>query len=110
MVVGPDGAESVEFRFKCENLLIIKAVEQPVFGWGGWGRSDAYFNANSPWPKRVPTDGLWIIILGTKGYVGVTLLYLTLILPAVLFIWRFPARLWGDPRVAVGSLATVFLI
>jgi hypothetical protein len=109
-IVGPDRAESLEFRFKCENLLITKAVEQPVFGWGGWGRSDAYFNANSPWPKKVPTDGLWIIILGTKGYVGVTLLYLTLILPAVLFIWRFPARLWGDPRVAVGSLATVFLI
>ena len=26
-------AESLEYRFKCENLLIVKAIEQPVFGW-----------------------------------------------------------------------------
>jgi hypothetical protein len=109
-IVGPERAESLEYRFKCENLLITKAVEQPVFGWGGWGRSDVFFNANTPWPKQVPTDGLWIIILGTKGYVGLALLYLTMVLPAALFIRRFPARLWGDPGVAGGSLATVFLI
>ena len=64
---------------------------------------------NTPWPKPVPTDGLWIIILGTKGYVGLTLFYLALILPAALFVWRFPVRLWGDPRVAAGSLAAVLL-
>jgi tetratricopeptide (TPR) repeat protein len=109
-LVGQARAESLEYRFICENLLITKAVEQPVFGWGGWGRSAAYFGANTPWAKRVPTDGLWIIILGTKGYVGLTLLYLTLSLPAALFVRRFPARQWGDPRVAAGSLATVLLI
>ena len=36
-------AHSLEYRFMCENLLIVKAIEQPVFGWGGWGRSDVYF-------------------------------------------------------------------
>ena len=109
-LVGPARAESLEYRFKCENLLITKAVEQPVFGWGGWGRSDVYFDANKPWKKKVPTDGLWIIILGTKGYVGLTLIYLALTLPAALFVRRFPARQWGDPRVAAGSLAVVLLI
>ena len=59
--------------------------------------------------KKVPTDGLWIIILGTKGYVGLTLFYVALILPAALFVWRFPARLWADPRLAAGSLAAVLL-
>ena len=53
---------------------------------------------------------MWIIILGTKGYVGLILLYLAMILPAALFIRRFPVRHWGDPRVAAGSLATVLLI
>ena len=93
----------------CENLLIAKALQQPVFGWGGWGRSAVYFDADTTWPKPVPTDGLWIIILGTKGFVGLTLFYLALILPAALFVWRFPARLWGDPRLAAGSLAAVLL-
>jgi tetratricopeptide (TPR) repeat protein len=109
-LVGPARAESLEYRFKCENLLITKAVEQPVFGWGGWGRSDVYFGANTRWPKKVPTDGLWIIILGTKGYVGLTLLYLALTLPAALFVWRFPVRQWGDTRLAAGSLAMTLLI
>jgi len=110
ILVGPVRAESLEYRFKCENLLIEKAIQQPIFGWAGWGRSDAYFGANTPYARKVPTDGLWIIILGRKGYVGLILFYLSHILPAALFIWRFPVRQWGDPRVAAGSLAAVLLI
>ena len=109
-LVGPDRAQSLEYRFKCENLLSAKAVEQPIFGWGGWGAARSTSIADSPWRKAVPTDGLWIIILGTKGFVGLTLFYLAMILPAVLFVWRFPVRLWGDPRVAAGSLAAVLLV
>ena len=33
----------------------------------------------------------------------------SLVLPAILFVRRFPARLWGDPRLAAGSLAAVLL-
>jgi tetratricopeptide (TPR) repeat protein len=109
ILVGPDRAVSLEYRFKCEDLLMAKALQQPTFGWGGWDRSAAYFGADTSWPKRVPTDGLWIIILGTKGYVGLILFYLALILPAALFVRRFPERLWGDPQVAACSLATVLL-
>ena len=39
-----------------------------------------------------------------------TLFYLAMILPAAMFVWRFPARQWGDRRVAAGSLAMVLLI
>jgi tetratricopeptide (TPR) repeat protein len=109
-LVGPARAESLEYRFKCEKLLGAKAIEQPVFGWGGWGRSSAYFNADTPWRRPVPTDGLWIIILGHKGFVGLILFYLAMLLPAALFVWRFPVQLWGDPRVAAGSLTAVLLM
>ena len=107
--VGADRAQSLEYRFDCENLLIDKAVQQPVFGWGGWGRSDVYREPDMPWRKKVVTDGLWIIYLGNKGFVGLTLLYMAMVLPAALFIWRFPPRLWADPRLAAGSLAAVLL-
>ncbi len=93
----------------CENVLITKALEQPVFGWALWGRSAAFFNTGVNRGQAVPTDGLWIILLGTKGFVGLTLFYLALILPAALFVWRFPPRLWGHPQVAAGSLAAVLL-
>jgi hypothetical protein len=108
-IVGPVRAQSLEYRFMCENRLIVKVVQQPVFGWGGWSRSRVYFDEDKPWRKLVPTDGLWIIIVGTKGYVGLILFYVALSLPAVLFVWRFPARLWEEPRVAAGSLSAVLL-
>jgi tetratricopeptide (TPR) repeat protein len=108
-IVGPSRAESLEYRFICEKLLFSKAIEQPVFGWGGWGRSAVFFYAGTRFARPVPTDGLWVIILGTKGFGGLILCYLALILPAALFVRRFPVRLWGDPRVAAGSLAAVLL-
>ena len=108
-VVGPDRAQSLEYRFMCENLLAGRAMQQPLFGWGGWGRSESTSNADTEWKKKVPTDGMWIIILGTKGFVGLTLFYVAFTLPAFLFVWRFPARLWGDPRLAAGSLAAGLL-
>jgi hypothetical protein len=107
-VIGPERAESLAYRFMCENLLIARAVEQPVFGWGGWGRSVVYFDAGHRW--AVAPDGIWIIYLGTKGFVGVTLFYLAMILPAALFVVQFPVRSWTEPRVAAGSLAVTLLV
>ena len=40
--------------------------------------------------------------LGTKGFVGLALFYLAMILPVIRFVRRFPARLWANPRVAAG--------
>ncbi len=106
--LGEDRAHSLEYRFECEALLADKALQQPTFGWGGWDRSSVKWSEDD-WAKPVPTDGMWIIWLGTKGIVGLTLFYLSLILPAALFVRRFPARLWDDPRLAAGSLAAALL-
>jgi hypothetical protein len=68
-------AQSLEFRFACEKLLIVKAIERPVFGWGGWSRSDVYFDeGEADANQKVPTDGLWIVALGTKAFVGLAVL------------------------------------
>jgi hypothetical protein len=99
-------AESLEFRFRCEDLLIARAVQQPVFGWGGWGRSAAYDGERG---YAVPVDGLWMVVLGTKGLVGLGLLYLTLELPAILFLRNFPVRLWSHPRVASAAVGSTLL-
>ena len=90
----------------CEKLLISRAIQRPVFGWGGWGRSAVYFTNTG---KMVETDGMWIIFLGTKGLFGLTLFYLSMVLPAIRFVWQFPVRLWRDPRVAAGTVAAVLL-
>ncbi len=32
-----DRADSLQFRIKNEDILVAKALQQPIFGWGGWG-------------------------------------------------------------------------
>ena len=39
---GPDRAGSLEFRLMNEDLFIAKALQRPIFGWGGWGRGSLY--------------------------------------------------------------------
>ena len=105
--LSPDRAASLEFRFMCENLLIRKALEQPVWGWGGWGRNFAFFDEEET--HHVNMDGLWIITLGDHGFVGLSLLYLVLELPVMLFLLRFPIQLWSHPRVAPAAVAAMLL-
>jgi hypothetical protein len=59
----------------------------------------------------VITDGMWVISLGTNGILGLAALLLTLAAPALLLLRRFPARHWGDPRLAsAAALACIGLL
>ena len=106
---GEERAKSLADRFKYENLLVAKAVQQPVWGWAGWGRADVYFDEIQDASHRVPGDGLWIGTLVRKGSVGLILVYLVFALPLILFLRRFPVRIWHYPQVAPLTLAAVFL-
>lgn len=60
--------ESLNFRFINEEILINKANERSLFGWGGWGRNrvyDEYTGADVS-----VTDGMWIILYGYAGLFG----------------------------------------
>ena len=93
-----DRAASLEFRFDNENILVEKALERPLFGWGGWGRSRVYDEETAE--DVSTTDGFWIIVLGTRGYFGLISVILVLILPMLLFLLKCPPRLWGKPEFA----------
>ena len=70
--LGEERAQSLEFRLDNEDLLLTKAKEQWVFGWGGWGRNRVYDDEGR---DLTVTDGLWIIELGTHGTVGLVSLF-----------------------------------
>src|SRR5208337_359289 len=60
-------AQSLGYCFYCENLLIRKAMQQPLWKWGSWGES----RPKGPDGRDMaPTDGLWIIYLGYHGCFG----------------------------------------
>ena len=65
-------AESLDFRFKNEDILLEKALQKPYFGWSGWGRARVY---NKDGRDISVTDGKWIIEFGVNGAVGFILSY-----------------------------------
>lgn len=105
--LGPARAESLGYRMKNENLLSAHALDQPVLGWGGWGRNRVYDETG----KDISvTDGLWIIELGEFGIVGLVSVYLMILLPPALVLWRFRGRLWTAAAAPVMVLATLLIL
>ncbi|MBV8487075.1 MAG: bacterial transcriptional activator domain-containing protein [Planctomycetaceae bacterium] len=103
--IDAERAQSLGFRFICEDMLIARAMQQPVWGWGGWGRSRV---TGSDGRDLAATDGLWIINLGYYGCVGLTTWTVILTLPSLLFIRRFPVSQWDTPAVApLAAFATL---
>lgn len=66
-VFNKERADSLKYRFDQEEALLAHASERFLFGWGRYGRNRVYEESG----KDVSiTDGLWIITLGTFGFVG----------------------------------------
>jgi hypothetical protein len=61
-------ADSLKFRLDNEDLLLERAAEKPLAGWGSWGRNLLY-ESYSGKLLTIP-DGAWIIIIGSFGWVG----------------------------------------
>jgi hypothetical protein len=104
-VVSERRAGSLEFRMRNEDVLAVHALQQPLFGWGGWGRNFVYREDG----RAVTTvDGMWIIAFGTNGLLGLIAFDSALLIPMVLLIRRYPVRAWQTPTLApTAALATI---
>jgi hypothetical protein len=105
--VGKDRAHSLEFRLQNESLLMVKALERPLVGWGGWGRSRVYDEYGQPVSIA---DGLWIVTLGERGFLGLVTLGFVLLLPVARLILRHGARPWCDPAAAPAVILGLYSI
>jgi hypothetical protein len=75
-------AQSLEFRLVNEEILFERALERPVFGWGGFARACIYDIYTG---DEISTrDGAWIITLGERGVAGYVLAFGLLALPILL--------------------------
>ena len=99
--------ESLQFRLDAENLLTQKALQQPWFGWGRWNRNRVIDPDTGK--DLAVTDGLWVIVLGTTGWVGLTSITLVILLPALLYWSRCPPKWWMHPMAASGAAFAVLL-
>jgi hypothetical protein len=64
--INPTRALSLQFRLLNEEVLLERAMERPVFGWGYWGRSFIYDDFGN---NLSVTDGYWVIIIGVGGWI-----------------------------------------
>ncbi|HSC87662.1 MAG TPA: hypothetical protein VLC09_10345, partial [Polyangiaceae bacterium] len=77
-----DRAQSLEYRFMNEGMLLTKAQERPYFGWGAWGRNLLYDPASGR--DITVVDGEWIIQFGAAGAMGFLIVFGLLLSP----VWR----------------------
>lgn len=97
-------ANSLAFRFRNEDLLLARAQEKPLAGWGSWGRNRIYDDTSGR--KVTTTDGMWIIVIGAWGWVGYIARYGLLTLP-ILFLAFNRRRL--DVSFATSGLALIMV-
>ena len=102
--LGQDRADSFEIRQINEDLLMARAFEGPPLGWGGWGRNRLHDRFGK---DLTITDGLWIITLGERGFLGLLSLYLAMLLPVARFIWSQPVSTWARPGCAAATACAV---
>lgn len=68
--ISEERAASLNTRLVNEDRLLEKANSRPFFGWGSWGRNQIY-EANWQGDTMTSiTDGTWIIVIGTYGWLG----------------------------------------
>lgn len=100
-----DRSLSLKFRLDNELILIDKAMERPLLGWGGWGRSRVYDEETGE--DLSTTDGFWIITLGRWGILGLSSVFALILLPTIRFLILFPPRRWKEPNVAPGVVLSL---
>jgi len=108
----PERAGSLQFRFANEELLRAKALERPLFGWGGFGRNRVYdYNWRGELIDISITDSYWIIIFGVYGIYGLVTFTLALLNPVFIFaVFRYPAKTWLHPKVGPAAALSVSLV
>lgn len=102
--ISGDRAQSLEYRFTNENLVLAHAEARPWLGWGGWGR----FFPHDPetGTTRIVVDGLWIITIGSNGWLGYFALFGLLSLP----IWALAGAAWRSGQAPPASVTILALV
>lgn len=65
--IDPDRASTLRYRFNAEDLLLERANQKPLAGWGSWGRNRVSHESGR---DAAATDGYWVIVIGVYGWLG----------------------------------------
>lgn len=100
-------AQSLEFRFMNEDLLLERVRDRWLVGWGEFGRADVYDEFDG---RRVTVrDGAWIIQLGDRGLIGLVWFFGMLLFPlfSLFFVFGRAERLHRRLLAALALLVAI---
>lgn len=97
-LVHEDRAQSLQFRFDNETVLLDHAADRAVFGWGSWGRNLIYDAITGR--AITITDGEWIIVIGIMGWAGYIAVFGLLTLP-LFRLWWHRRQLASDEQTVI---------
>lgn len=98
--ISQDRADSLAYRLRNEDMLLDRANERPLLGWGSWGRNRVRDTTTGE--ELSTTDGMWVIVIGSMGWVGYLCRFGLLVVP-ILLVWRRA----GSMDLAAAGLAMV---
>jgi hypothetical protein len=102
--VSIDRSESFETRVVNEDVLLARANEKPLFGWGTWGRNRVFDRETG---KDVSiTDGQWVIQIGIYGWFGYFALF-GLLAVAIFGAYRQLGNQVTPTSISLGGLALI---
>ena len=84
--INPERAQSLQFRFDHEDALLTRANEKPFAGWGSWGRNRIFDPVTGD--DLSVTDGYWVIVIGTYGWLGYVAQFGLMTLPILMLALR----------------------
>lgn len=106
--ISVERAESLNYRFTNEARIIAHVADKPLFGWGGWGRFMVYNPATGL--TQTIVDGMWIITIGTYGWLGYIAMFGLLALPVVA-LWIEARKPGAQPvSLPVSVLALILAV
>ncbi len=105
--INPERAQSLGYRFDNEEILLERAHEKWLFGWGGWGRN-LVRDMQTGEIISIP-DGEWIIVFGTFGWVGY-LSQMGLLAVPLFMLWRARRGAREAGGIYAGAMALILAI
>ena len=108
--ISPERAQSLEYRFLNEHILLQHAKNKLSFGWGLWSRNRVYSEKTGE--DITTTDGGWIITLGTFGIVGFIAEFGLLVFPVyrAISVYKLVRTKQEQTLLAVHTLALSFIL
>lgn len=107
-IFGEERAGSLNMRLENDAIIVDRAMERPVFGWGGWGR----WRVRDAWGNDITvSDSWWGILVGSTGVFGLVAAYGTFIAPSFLLIRRrMRGRLFEGANGAAWAVGMALLL